>query len=168
MWRGARRCLPHGGTVAKPAPSRPASPGAAAAQQTRMARGGRGNRLLRSLTFTCHFCLRQTPHWGGVARECPAAFRRFRRAKAASLLREKASGKRCAHLCSRGAEQLPRSPSVIGLRPLTAPSRREPRLGCCGCPPGWAPKTIREKPKRFTKRERKIFKRHSYSPQNVV
>ena len=42
MWRGAGLCLPHGGTVAKPAPPRPASPGAAAAQQTRMARGGPG------------------------------------------------------------------------------------------------------------------------------
>ena len=59
----------------------------------------------------------------------PAAFRRFRRAKAASQAAGRTSGKRCEHLGRCGEEQLPRSPSVIGLRPLTAPSRREPRLG---------------------------------------
>ena len=110
-------------------PSRPGSQ--PRAQQTRKRTGVRGNRLLRF---------------------APAAFRRFRRAKAASqvaggtsrkrkhipgpmpLRRAKAasqtagraSGKRCAYLCSCEEEQLTRSPSVIGLRPLTAPSRREP------------------------------------------
>ena len=69
----------------------------------------------------------------------PAAFRRFRRAKAASQAAGKTSGKRYEHLCRCGEEQLPRSPSVIGLRPLTAPSRREPWNGphmspSCGTP----------------------------------
>ena len=38
-------------------------------------RGSGGKALSFALTFTCHFCLRQTPHWGGVASECPGGLR---------------------------------------------------------------------------------------------
>ena len=33
--------------------------------------GGPGESSTYALTFTCHFRLRRTPHWGAVARECP-------------------------------------------------------------------------------------------------
>ena len=59
----------------------------------------------------------------------PAAFRRFRRAKAASQAAGKTSDKRCEYLCSCAFVWHARAPSVIGLRPLTAPSRREPWNG---------------------------------------
>ena len=56
-------------------PLQPEPPLVAAARPTHKdGAGGRGNRLLRSLTFTCYFPLRRTPHWGGVARECPGGF----------------------------------------------------------------------------------------------
>ena len=41
-------------------------------RNSKRARGGlRGESPFCNLTFTCHFRLRRTPHWGGVARECP-------------------------------------------------------------------------------------------------
>ena len=59
----------------------------------------------------------------------PAAFRRFRRAKAASQAAGRTSGKRREYLCSCAFVWHARAPSVIGLCPLTAPSRREPWNG---------------------------------------
>ena len=64
----------------------------AARATPKRARGGAGgNRLLCDLTFTCHFRLRRTPHWGGMARECPRRLSArgsmtLRRAKAVSRL----------------------------------------------------------------------------------
>ena len=57
------------------------------------ARGVRGEALSFALTFTCHFCLRQTRHWGDVTRECPRRLcargsMTLRRAKAALLSRK--------------------------------------------------------------------------------
>ena len=50
----------------------PESPSNAAAFRISQGQEGvRGEALSFALTFTCHFCLRQTPHWGDVARECP-------------------------------------------------------------------------------------------------
>ena len=37
-------------------------------------RGSGGKALAFALTFPCHYCLRQTPPWGDVARECPGGF----------------------------------------------------------------------------------------------
>ena len=96
-------------------PLQPEPPRVAAARATNKDGAGvRGNRPLRF---------------------APAAFRRFRRAKAASQQRARPISKRCAHLSSCNEDYLPRSPSVIGLRPPTAPSRREPWLGLPQQPP---------------------------------
>ena len=48
-----------------------AAPNAAAFPTVPVQEGVRGKSPVYALTFTCHFRLRRTPHWGAVARECP-------------------------------------------------------------------------------------------------
>ena len=115
-------------------PEQPEPPRIAAARTAaRKHEGVRGKRHF-TLTFTCHFRLRRTPHWGVVARECPRRLcargsMTLRRAKAASPLQISSALKK---------PQIHQSTNKVTSSPPAAGSAETPAsrdaTGCTPCP----------------------------------